>query len=234
MRALGLRLFAALLAAFVLVISGCGSQTGPGTSAVNTTTGRIPVRTETRPVSNFTAVTFEGLGKLVIHQTGQEKLSVTAQENLLPFITATVSDGRLVIGFSGNLSPTDQAAASYSIQYALQVTQLTDLEMTGQGTISAAGMKSDTFTTVVSGTGHVDIAGTAQNQNVTVSDAGSFDGSSFASNFATVVVSGTGHALVHVIATLDARASEAGSIQYLGSPTVNKTVSGAGSVTPRT
>src|SRR5262245_44045700 len=43
-------------------------------------------KTETRAVKDFTAISFSGVGKVIIEQTGTESLSVTADDNILPLL----------------------------------------------------------------------------------------------------------------------------------------------------
>ena len=48
---------------------------------------------------------------------------------------------------------------------------------------------------------------------------------------ATITVGGTGRATIRVSETLDARVSGAGSVAYIGEPSVSQDVSAAGKVT---
>jgi hypothetical protein len=56
------------------------------------------VFTETRSVRGFNTVTLEGSGQLVLEQAGTESLTITADDNLLPYLTSDVSDGHLTLG----------------------------------------------------------------------------------------------------------------------------------------
>jgi Putative auto-transporter adhesin, head GIN domain len=64
--------------------------------------GSGTMKTETRPVETFTAITLSGIESslLVIERTGEETLSVTAEDNLLPLFTSTVKDGTLRLSFA--------------------------------------------------------------------------------------------------------------------------------------
>src|SRR5262245_42147085 len=59
--------------------------------------GSGTMKTETRPVEKFTTITLSEIESslLVIERTGEESLSVTADDNLLPLFTSTVKDGML-------------------------------------------------------------------------------------------------------------------------------------------
>src|SRR5437867_453818 len=59
--------------------------------------GSGTMKTEIRPVEKFTAIRLSDLESslLVIERTGEESLSVTADDNLLALFTSTVKDGML-------------------------------------------------------------------------------------------------------------------------------------------
>lgn len=214
-----------------LLVGGCGAATQSGTSAHTETVGANGVRMETRQVSGFTALTFTGVGKIAIRQTGQEVLTITAPSNLLPLVTTSVAQGRLTIGFQGTPSAADQN----TIAYGLQVKQLTDIQVQGAGNVSAAGLslKGATLSTTIAGSGTVKLVGNAQGQEVHVSGTGIYNGASFATYTGSVNVTDGGRAVVNVTSALHAYASGSGSIEYIGSPSVIKTVTGNGSITPR-
>jgi hypothetical protein len=212
----------ALLAALTLVV-GCGSG---ATSSSGSQSGNKVV-TQTRTVSGYSALTFTGIGTLSIQQVGTEGLKVTAPESVLPMITSTVSGNDLTIGFTGDASSVHDA-----VTYVLGVKTLNTIQLSGPGTIRGGGLTPTDLKVTVAGSGSMALAGHSQTQTITVSNHGIFDGSSFASNAATVTVSDQGTATVNVVGTLDATASANGSIKYLGNPTVTKSVSGSGSVSP--
>ena len=74
-----------------MILSSCVTNIGG-------TVGSGTAKTETRNASGFTSVTFSGIGTLNIKQTGVESLTVSADDNVLPLLTSTVSNGTLTLG----------------------------------------------------------------------------------------------------------------------------------------
>lgn len=205
----------------LLVAAACGPVGGPTVG-----TGSGNVKTESRSVSGFNAVTFSSAGELTIRQTGTESLSITAEDNILPLITTTVSGQTLNIGFKSNTA----MLPTRGITYALTVKNLNAITVSGAGNITFNDINTDTLRVTLSGVGKLTLAGTATSQGVTLSGAGAYDASNLASNTARVTVSGAGNARVKVRDTLDATVTGVGSIIYFGNPTVTQHVTGAGSV----
>lgn len=215
-----------LLAA--LLLTACGLQVIQGSGNVVT---------EERPVGDFTAVNFTGFGELTLIQGDSEALTIETDDNLLPYIQTTVSQGMLTIRFDERswtpiVRPTD------SIRYRLTVKTLTHLELSGAGTVTAAALQADHLALVESGAGEIELAkltanavtvemsgagtiklaGQVDEQTVELSGLGAYHADNLASQTARVTLSGAGEATVWVNKQLDAEMSGAGTIQYYGSP----------------
>jgi hypothetical protein len=123
-------------------------------------------------VSNFTTVTFSGVGDLTIVQGETESLTIETDDNLLPYLNTTVSQGILSIGIDEYvwfpiLRPTK------SIRYTLTVKSLTDVELSGAGTIQSARLTADHLTVANSGAGRITIEQLSANDvTVTLSGVG--------------------------------------------------------------
>src|SRR5262245_45673636 len=66
------------------------------------------LKTESRDVTSFSVINQSGIGHITVKQTGKESLTISAEDNLLPYISAKVEDHSLVIGVTPkkNLRPT--------------------------------------------------------------------------------------------------------------------------------
>lgn len=215
----------------------------------NVTRGSGKTATETRDVSDFTAVQLSWLGDLAITQGDTEGLRIEAEDNILPLITTRVDGGTLIIELvddadGGMVIPTQ------SVKYSLQVKDLKSIDLSGAGNISAPALKSEQLRLTLSGAGNVDLqqlttqeldarssgagnltlAGAAETQSVTLSGLGNYSAGDLQSNDATVDISGAGNATVWAAKTLDVKISGAGSVSYYGSPQVTESISGVGSV----
>ena len=196
------------------------------TPGFNGTNGSGNVKTESRPVSGFTSVRLSGVGHLIITQTGTESLSVTTDDNILPLITTTVSNGALAIG----IKPGNSIGKVTQLDYSLTVKTLSEIDVSGAANVTATGLTPNTLTLSLSGASDATVSGQAQALTLTISGAGNYNGRQFAIHTATVTISGAGDASVAASDTLNATISGAGAVTYYGSPHVTQHISGAGSI----
>jgi hypothetical protein len=203
-----------------------GSSSHGSGSGGETVTGNGNVKTEGREVTGFDRISISGIGELIVEQTGEESLTIEAEENLLPLLISEVEDNRLTLGIRRNSSIT----ATKPIVYRLTVGSLRELEGAGSVSISATGLDSSDFSYKGSGTVKAVLSGRAEDQTVTMSGTGTLDGRNLAGRTAEVDLSGTGEALVNVTQTLQARASGTATVRYLGDPQVDVRTSGLGKV----
>ncbi|MGH8910660.1 MAG: head GIN domain-containing protein [Egibacteraceae bacterium] len=191
--------------------------------------GSGQVVSESRTVSGFTGVALTGIGELRIEQTGDESLTIEAEDNILPLLTSDVSARILRLGTRSNTS----IVTTKPIIYRLTVKDLSSLTVSGAGDATVLNLATTSFTAVISGSGNVTASGMAETQDVTISGSGTYTAEDLASDAAEVTVSGSGDAVVRVSDTLDATVSGSGSIAYIGDPAVSQHVSGSGTITKR-
>lgn len=203
--------------------SAASSGTG-GTGS--TVTGSGNVATEKRPVAGFDRISISGIGELIIDQTGEESLTIEAEDNLLPLLVSQVEGSRLTLGIRPNTS----ISSTRPIVYRLNVKSLREISGGGSVKISASRLETSLFTLNTSGTVASVISGSADNQNITISGTGSFDGRNLTGSTAEVDVSGTAQALVNVTQSLRGRASGTAVVRYLGDPEVDRQTSALGTV----
>jgi hypothetical protein len=227
-----------LVALLVAPTAGCAIVRGSG-----------KVETETRGVSGFTKVELAGVGELRITSGDTEGLTVTADDNVLPFISTEVKGDTLVISLEDRGMPITLTSAS-DIVYRLSVRDLAGVKVSGSGTVRVDGLKTDDLEIEVSGSGTVQasrldvtqlryilsgsgkasMSGAAKNLSVDINGSGSLDAAELEATGAYVEINGSGRATVWVKDVLDARVSGSGDIRYYGTPRVNQDVSGSGNV----
>ncbi|HEY2518012.1 MAG TPA: head GIN domain-containing protein [Polyangiaceae bacterium] len=201
--------------ALVLSLSACHQD---GTS------GSGHLKTDTRDVANFSQVDFDAFGTLTVTQGATESLTIQADDNLLPQLTSKVANGKLSLGVEGNVRPSE------GMRYTLVVKNLAELDVSGAGSVTVTGLKTDALRVRLSGAGSVKISGQAASENIALSGVGSFDGKDFATKTAKVAVSGAGSAEIRASDTLDANISGVGNLDYFGDPKVTKSISGVGAI----
>ncbi|MBI4316431.1 MAG: DUF2807 domain-containing protein [Chloroflexi bacterium] len=242
----------AVLIAPRLGLAGAG---WPGSISIPFVTGGVPgsghVITQTRPVSNFDAVSFASFGDLTITQGDTESLTVEAEDNVLPEIRTEVQGNTLRIDYAEtngwarvrptqpirftltvkNLAELDFSGAGNIVATDLKAAQL-KVKLSGAGSLKLDGLAADDVSYRLSGAGSVYASGKAARLEITLSGVGSYRGADFQSETADVTISGAGSATVWATKQLDAQISGLGSVQYYGRPAVSKNVTGLGSVEP--
>lgn len=204
------------------------------------------VRTETRAISDVTALSINTVGEFIIQQGDEESLTIEGPNNILRNISTEVVGGTLYIdstrGVLGdsfgrivytltvkNLNEISLSGAG-SISVASLDTDHLDITLTGAGSIEIDSLNTQDLSVLLNSAGSIEVSGNAVNQNIVLSGVGSYNGSDLQSSTATVVMSGAGSAEVWVIDSLNVEVSGVGSVSYYGSPTVQQNISGLGSV----
>ena len=227
----------------LLALAACDTNTPAGQLVGS---GRLV--SETRAVSGVTGVTLTLDGALTITQGDTESLVVEAEDNILPIIKTTVTNGMLTIG-------TDPAVTSFRttkpMSYRLSVKTLNAITLTASGTAKAstlnttdlrltvngsAGIKIDQLSAQAvhvtgSGSGDIALAGKVTTQEITLSGSGSYQAARLTCDSATAQLSGSGGATIVVGKTLEAHLTGSGNLTYAGSPAkVTQTATGSGRV----
>jgi hypothetical protein len=202
----------------VIVVSACSSTTG---AAV---TGSGTLRTESRDVDGFSIIELTGSGNVIIQQDGTESLSIEAEDNLLPHLTSDVSNGTLRLGTKDgvNLDP------NRAVTYRVTVEDLAGLQLSGSGSVTAAGITTPAISIDISGSGDVTVDGTADSQTVTLSGSGNYNAGDLGTRNSSAEISGSGDVTVHALDTLEAEISGSGNATYTGNPQVSQNISGSG------
>lgn len=188
------------------------------------------VRTESRSVSGFSSIAFKSEGKVTVQQTGKESLTISAEDNLLPLLESSVTNGILSIGTVNNtdINPTKP------IEFVIEVKSLEGFKMTGVGHIEAKNIQAKHMTISLTGVGDMTIEGTADSLDLSLEGVGGYQGERFKTKQAIVYSEGVGGAVLNVSERLDASVSGVGSVEYIGSPKVQKSGKGLGQVKQRT
>jgi Putative auto-transporter adhesin, head GIN domain len=200
------------------VVSACSSATG---SAV---TGSGDLRAESRDVGGFSTIELLGSGDVIIEQDGTESLSIEAEDNLLPDLTSDVSNGTLRLGTVDGVS----LDPTLAITYRVTVKDLSGLQLSGSGSVTAAGITTPAISIDISGSGDVNIDGTADDQTVTISGSGNYRAGDLATLTSSAAISGSGNVSVDVRDAFEAEIDGSGNVTYTGSPQISQDISGSG------
>jgi hypothetical protein len=210
----------ALLPVVVAWIAGCESVSSPAVRGSGT------VQTEPREAAGFSEVWLAGSGDVDVRQTGEESVTVEAEDNILPHLEARVQDGRLTLGTKRDVS----IRPTRPIRYHVTVKELTAIGVAGSGKFRVEGVDARRFSAEIAGSGSAVLSGKADDVKLSVSGSGAYDAADLASRTVTVDISGSGSATVNATDHVTANVSGSGSIRYLGNPTIEKHVAGSGSI----
>ena len=184
------------------------------------------VKTEARSVIGFASIAFKSEGKVIVQQTGKESLTISAEDNLLPLLESRVADNVLYLGTFNNadINPTKP------IEFVMEVKSLESFKMTGVGSIDAKGIQGKHLTIALTGVGNMTIEGNADSLDLSLEGVGSYQGEAFKTKKTTVQSEGVGSAVVNASEQLDVSVSGVGGVEYVGSPTIQKSGKGLGQV----
>jgi hypothetical protein len=197
-------------------------------AACTTTRGSGEIKTEPRPVSGFTSVEVYGTANLIVGQGDTESLSITTDDNLLQYVTSEVAGSKLKLGTRDaiSISPTE------TITYNLTVKKLNAIGASGDVTVEAKGIQTDSLVVAVSGSANISISGESPEQKLAVSGSADYEAKDFKTRDTSIAISGSGKAVVAVSNRLDVKVSGSGDVRYIGMPEITREISGAGTVEP--
>ncbi len=209
------------------------------------TKGSGPMKTETRSARDFHAVELDLSGDVELRIAEQYSVEVQAQENLLPLLKTEVDNGRLRIYFSENVSYSEDvkiqisgpAFDGLSVSGSGKITVLTpiqseriNLSLSGSGDIMIAQATFGALECSISGSGGMELGGTANATQVDISGSGDVQAKQLSSNEMRARIAGSGSVSAHVVQVLKADIAGSGDIFYSGDPTVESNIAGSGTV----
>jgi hypothetical protein len=189
--------------------------------------GSGKITTESRPVAGFSEVSLSGIGQAVIEQTGTESLTVTTDDNLLPYVRTEVRGSTLELALKDGMT---SLRPSSGIVFHVTAKTLEHLRVSGSGEADVKSLVTSRLQAEISGSGDVKAQGMADDLVLRISGSGSYQGADLKTRRADVRISGSGDGVVNATDTLDVNVSGSGSIEYSGNPRVSEHVSGSGSI----
>ncbi len=219
-----LRMFLTSLMVWV-IFSGCSDNpTGPDQIIGS---GRLV--SEQRSVGTFTGIRVTGIGSVIITQDTEEDLRIEADDNIIDRVTTSVDNGVLLVGLEQG------SYNNITINVYASMATITRLEIIGAGDFRVtAPIQTDEIDCRITGAGNITLSGAATEQTIVITGAGSIHNFDLVSSICLATVAGVGSIKVNVTQQLDAVISGTGSIIYAGNPpVVHSTVTGVGSVQPR-
>lgn len=214
--------------AFGLILSGALAACA-NLGNLDAVAGSGNVTTETREVSGFSKVTLQGMGTVTIDQTGTESMTITADDNFLPYLETVVEGNTLFIRTTEAIVFRDVT----QLDFVISAAALDGVTLEGAGDITISNLATNRWEVRLPGAGQITVAGETEDQTVELSGAGSYQAENLVSRNAEIRSSGAGAAVVQVSDTLDVTIDGLGSVEYIGNPTVTQEINGVGTVRQR-
>jgi hypothetical protein len=182
-----------------------------------------------REVRDFRWIQVAGVGRVILERTGQERLSITADDNLLRYIESDVRAGTLYIRPTPGVSFNPET----TIVFRVEAKTLDRIEGSGAVTFEADLGSQPELSVTLSGVCVLEARGSLDELEVVLSGVTGYQGLALEAHTARIVASGVSWAHVRVTDRLDAAASGTSFIRYAGDPKeVIAHTSGLGSIAP--
>ena len=210
-------LFFLCMGFLVCGISGCGNHLHVGN-------GHWVTRTRT--VLPFERLSIDGHFKIDYHDHQPQSLQVSADQNLLPFVTTHVVAGELRIG----LAPGVQLKPSQVIALHLSNNSLEQLSSAGSNQVTLYDM-DEPWLRIHAGRGdQLILKGKVQEAIYAADGAAIIDASQLEAKDTTATLTGSSEMLTRTHDRLDVRVSGVSKVSYMGQPVVQQHVSDRGIV----
>lgn len=205
--------------------------------------------------ANFTGLHFKSLGEVILAQGDTCDLRIEGEEELLKEIQVEAGEGFLSITYKTTVVDwmnLKKVFGEKPLRYYVTMQTIEQLDLSGVGDLHAdhligenlsiahsglgkmtvTGLSYQSLDVALDGLGEMMLEGEVQVQNVDLGGAGGYLAEDLKSQQANVSLTGAGLGRVWVEAELNAKISGAGSILYKGTPTIEKKVTGLGSIKP--
>lgn len=186
--------------------------------------GSGKIRKQEREVSSFNSISTEGAFDLEIVCQKPPSLEIEGDDNILPLVTTEVSNNVL------HIRSLRAYSVSEPITLRISVPDLEGISVSGAGSIEVAGIKNEKFEVDAKGAPTIKASGETNLLNVDASGAGKIDAHRLRAARVVVDAKGVAKVEVHALEQLDVTVSGPSHVTYRGSPVVNKTVNGPGTV----
>ena len=210
-----------------LVLALTFLDTGCHHGRMSEITGSGKRLTQKREIASFTSISTEGAFTIEVTCQKEPSLEVEGDENILPFVTAEVSNNVL------RLSNSKGYSVKEPVKFKISVPNLEGLSVSGAGKSEIKGMYNDKFEIDSSGAPVIIVSGTTKVIDVDTSGAAQIDTHNLRASRATVDSKGANKVELDVAEQLDVTISGPSSVLYKGDPVVNKTINGPGKVERR-
>jgi hypothetical protein len=187
--------------------------------------GNGSIKTETRDVAAFEAITCDGGYEVQIDCQGKQSVAIETDENLLPLVKTEVHNNTLHIYTKGNLFPTQR------IRIAVSVPNITEFTSNGSTDGDINNINNSAFDIGIHGSGKLHLNGKSGTVHITTSGSSKIDAASLISENSDIQINGSGNIRVYATNSIGVQINGSGTVKYKGDPkNVNQQINGSGRI----
>jgi hypothetical protein len=206
------------------------------------------VAEEVRAITGFSSLAVNSAVDVRLKAGTAERVTVRADDNIVPLIDTRVDNGRLIVGVQPGVSYRTRHAPVVTVEFV----QMNGVQILGSGDVRADVIKAQVFEVSVRGSGDVfveridsnvlavsitgsgDVTARGRADSVAVHVDGSGDArlDGVEARQAAVRIRGSGDVRVHAVESLRVDIAGSGDVRYRGTPQLMKKVAGSGDVLP--
>jgi len=186
--------------------------------------GNGHIKTDERTISAFTNIDAGGAFQIE-WQSGAPTLSITTDENLLPYIDNQISGETL------HLHTREQIWPTHGIKVVISSPTRTGAKTSGAAKLTANQLSGPRFALESTGAAEVKLDGNIDELLADMTSASELHAGDLQTKTTEISTTGAADAEIAVSETLKVAITGAGKVSYSGSPkTIEKHISGAGSI----
>jgi Protein of unknown function (DUF2807). len=187
--------------------------------------GNGSIKTETRDVAAFEAITCDGGYEVQIDCQEKQSLAIETDENLLPLVKTEVHNNTLHIDTKGSLSPT------HRIRIAVSVPNITEFTSNGSTDGDINNINNSAFDIGIHGSGNLHLNGKSGTVHINTSGSSKIDATSLISENSDIQINGSGNIQVYATNSIGVQINGSGTVKYKGEPkSVNQQINGSGKI----
>lgn len=213
----------------------------------NRVRGNGKVTTQTRNISGYSGVVLKGSLDVVLTPKEQGKITISAEENIIPIITTKIVNGNLEISFKENISVSYKKGATVYVpssgvnkielsgsgdieNQGILKTQLLTLHLRGSGDIKL-NVSAASISAQLIGSGDMELKGTTKDFNIDLRGSGDVSAYQLSSQKVEATLVGSGDIEVNASSHFKGDVKGSGDIKAKGNPSdVEKKIKGSGTI----
>jgi hypothetical protein len=187
--------------------------------------GNGSIKTDTRDVAAFEAITCDGGYEVQIDCQEKQSLAIETDENLLPLVKTEVHDNTLHVYTKGMLFPTNR------IRIAVSIPNITEFTSNGSTDGDINNINNNALDIDIHGSGKLRLNGKSGTMKINTSGSSKIDATSLISENSDIQINGSGNIQVYATNSIDVQINGSGTVKYRGEPkNVNQQINGSGRI----